>query len=146
MLWVNPTSSPSGLRPGADKGVRATNLVSRGSAFSGAWLTLHVPHPTSMLVPSELQLDYVLVDGRLSATVNPRVQQAPLVCLVTESAEKNLRTHPWSGHREWFPVTLHWLRFVKLIPTRVTWEQGLSVEELPPSDWPAGYSVYIYFD
>lgn len=27
MLWVNLTSSPSGLRPGADKGVRATNLL-----------------------------------------------------------------------------------------------------------------------
>lgn len=34
-----------------------------------------------------------------------------------------------------------WLVFINLIPTRVTWEEEASVEDLPPSDWPVGTSV-----
>lgn len=37
-----------------------------------------------------------------------------------------------------------WLVFVNLTPTRVTWEEGATVEELPPSDWLMGKPEDIF--
>lgn len=34
-----------------------------------------------------------------------------------------------------------WLGFVNLSQTRVAWEDGTSVEKLPPSVWPVGMST-----
>lgn len=43
----------------------------------------------------------------------------------------------WTHHKN-LKTLLSVLGFVDLTQTRVTWEQGASMEELPPSDWPIG--------
>jgi len=41
---------------------------------------------------------------------------------------------------------LCWLILVNLTQTRVAWEEGTSVEALPPSAWSAGMSLGTFLD
>lgn len=42
---------------------------------------------------------------------------------------------------------VYWLIFnASWVHIRVTWEEGNSTEELPPSDWPVGVSVGNWLD
>lgn len=47
---------------------------------------------------------------------------------------------------EHYSYRLFWLLFFKLTQTRVTWDEKISVEKLPPPDWPKALSLAHFLD
>jgi hypothetical protein len=88
-------------------------------------------------------MDYLRGAGLYIITHNPK------------SSGNALRSF-WSCYRSYFTLTnsfrkaslwlLYWLVFISLTQNRVTWEEEILGEELPPLYWPVGISVGQFFN